>query len=112
MRAASGKIKLPDAYTVTLRRLDLQTSASAAAAQGKKNEPRDDGDANDHPVLEVDSQNGKVLDQKMQRPGAPVLPRSISISASEIYYFYTSFIWPAKSKETDHQPAAMSSKRA
>lgn len=71
LRAASGKIKLPDAYTGTLRRLDLQKSASAA--QGKKDGPRDDGDANDHPVLEVDPQNGKVLDKKMQRLRAPAL---------------------------------------
>jgi hypothetical protein len=40
--------------------------------QSENNKTRDDGNDNDHPVLEVDPQNGKVLDKKVQRPRAPI----------------------------------------
>jgi hypothetical protein len=50
----------------------LEKSVSAARGQPEKKKTRDDGNDNDHPVLEVETQNGKVLDQKMQRPRAPI----------------------------------------
>jgi hypothetical protein len=63
LRAVPDKIKLPDAY-------NFRKSVPPARCESDKT--RDDGDDNDHPVLEVEAQNGKVLDQKMQRPRAPI----------------------------------------
>ena len=43
---------------------------------GTKNEKRKSSDRrrdNEHPVLAVEAEKGKVIDQKMQRPRAPIL---------------------------------------
>jgi hypothetical protein len=34
------------------------------------------------------AKKGKVLDQKVQRPRAPIFGAKISVTASKIYYFY------------------------
>ena len=68
LRAALGKIKLPDAYANVIG----GKSAPAARGQTENNESRDKRNTDNHPVLEVVAQNGKVLDQKMQRPRAPI----------------------------------------
>jgi hypothetical protein len=50
----------------------LNFRKSVPPARCESDKTRDDGSDNDHPVLEIEAQNGKVLDQKMQRPRAPI----------------------------------------
>jgi hypothetical protein len=68
LRAAHGKIKLPDAYADLIG----MRSVPAARGQAKNDESGDKRDTDKHPVLEVVTQNGKVLDQKVQRARAPI----------------------------------------
>jgi hypothetical protein len=71
-----------------LTRLIPGQSVPAAGAENKKNKACDDRSNDDHPVLAIEAKKGKVLDQKVQRPRAPIFGAKISVTASEIYYFY------------------------
>ena len=72
LRAAPGKIKLPDAYANFVGiRVGIR-SVPAAGGQPERNKSGDKRNTDDHPVLEVVAQNRKMLDQKMQRPRAPI----------------------------------------
>ncbi len=78
MRAQHDKIKLRDPGK----------SVPAAGAANEKNKARDDRKNQDHPVLAVKAKKGKVLDEKVQRPRAPIFGAKIGVTASKIYYFY------------------------
>jgi hypothetical protein len=43
-----------------------------ARSQSEKNKTRDDGNENDHPVLEVEAQNERCSTRKCKRPRAPI----------------------------------------
>ncbi|MGA7070478.1 hypothetical protein [Bradyrhizobium sp.] len=62
------KIKLPVAYV----KLTLKKSVSVAGRQNEKNKARDEGHDKEHPVLAIEAEDGKVLDQKVQRSRAPI----------------------------------------
>jgi hypothetical protein len=83
------KIKLRDAYASRIR-LNPEKSVPAPGAENEKYKTCDDHKNDDHPVLAFESKKGKVLDQKVQRPRAPIFRarRKIGVLASKIYYFY------------------------
>jgi hypothetical protein len=62
-------------------------SASAAGSQHEKNKARDDGNDKKHPVLAIEAQKGKVVDQKVQRPRAPDFAGRISTLFGKDKYF-------------------------
>ncbi len=62
------KIKLPVAYV----KLTLKKSVSVAGCQNEKNKTRDEGHDKEHPVLAIEAEDGKVLDQEVQRSRAPI----------------------------------------
>ncbi len=62
------KIKLPVAYV----KLTLKKSVSVAGCQNEKNKARDEGHDKEHPVLAIEAEDGKVLDQEVQRARAPI----------------------------------------
>jgi hypothetical protein len=70
--------------------LNPKKSVPAAGAENEKDKTCDDHKNDDHPVLAFESKKGKVLDQKVQRPRAPIsrASRKIGVPASKIYYFY------------------------
>jgi hypothetical protein len=53
--------------------LNFRKSVSPARRQSENNKPRDDGNDNEHPILAIEAQQGKVFDQKVQRPAPPFL---------------------------------------
>jgi hypothetical protein len=55
-----------------LTRIEFGQSVPAAGAENKKNKACDDRSNDDHPVLAIEAKKGKVLDQKVQRPRAPI----------------------------------------
>ena len=55
-----------------LTRIESGQSVPAAGAENKKNKACDDRSNDDHPVLAIEAKKGKVLDQKVQRPRAPI----------------------------------------
>ena len=65
-------------------------SVPVPGAENEKDKTCDDHKNDDHPVLGFESKKGKVLDQKVQRPRAPIFRarRKIGVLASKIYYFY------------------------
>lgn len=62
------EIKLPVAYV----KLTFKKSVSVAGCQNEKNKTRDEGHDKEHPVLAIEAEDGKVLDQEVQRPRAPI----------------------------------------
>jgi hypothetical protein len=64
------------------------SSDPIAALPNEQDIGGDQADHDKHPVLDLEAQNGEMLDQKLHRP-APFLGR-ISGLATEIYYFCTS----------------------
>jgi hypothetical protein len=56
----------------TGRLRETEFSVSVARGESEQNKPRDHDSDNEHPVLGIETQKGKVLDQKMQRPRAPI----------------------------------------
>jgi hypothetical protein len=59
--------------TGCLHELNFRKSVSPARRQSENNKPRDDGNDNEHPILAIEAQQGKVFDQKVQRPAPPFL---------------------------------------
>jgi hypothetical protein len=52
--------------------LNPKKSVPAPGAENEKDKACDDHKNDDHPVLGFESKKGKVLDQKVQRPRAPI----------------------------------------
>jgi hypothetical protein len=102
LRAAPDKIKLP------AHELNDRESILATGAERDENKAGGERKHDEHPVLAVEAKKGKVLDQKVQRPRAPMFWDRISVPASKIYYFY---IFPGDPTGRRRQSAAMSSQR-
>jgi hypothetical protein len=54
------------------RSFDRTGSVPAAGGENDENKARDDRKHDEHPVLTVKAKERKVLDQKVQRPRAPI----------------------------------------
>jgi hypothetical protein len=111
LRAVHDKIKLPDAYVIPKK------SVPAAGAENEKGKACDDHNNNDHPVLAFEAKKGKVLDQKVQRPRAPIFRARRKIMRSGfkniLFLYFDSVTVPQRDLERRaNQSAAMSSKRA
>jgi hypothetical protein len=53
--------------------MPTKQSNPVAGAKNEKDKNRDHRSGDEHPVLAVKAKERKVLDQKMQRPRAPIL---------------------------------------
>jgi hypothetical protein len=114
---------------------DPKKSVPVAGAENENGKTCDDRKNNDHPVLALEAKKGKVLDQKVQRPRAPIFRARRKIKRSGFknilfLYFHSAVeqsvagTCPAQHSPRAElasgfkgfggaaQPAAMSSKRA
>jgi hypothetical protein len=92
-------------------------SVPAAGAENENGKTCDDRKNNDHPVLALEAKKGKVLDQKVQRPRAPIFRARRKIKRSGFknilfLYFHSAMVPRRDPGGRPNQSAAMSSKRA
>jgi hypothetical protein len=97
--------------------LNPKKSVPAPGAENEKDKACDDHKNDDHPVLGFESKKGKVLDQKVQRPRAPIFRARRKIKRSGFknilfLYFHSAMVPRRDPGGRPNQSAAMSSKRA
>jgi hypothetical protein len=96
---------------------DPKKSVPVAGAENENGKTCDDRKNNDHPVLALEAKKGKVLDQKVQRPRAPIFRARRKIKRSGFknilfLYFHSAMVPRRDPERRPNQSAAMSSKRA
>jgi hypothetical protein len=82
---------------------DPKKSVPVAGAENENGKTCDDRKNNDHPVLALEAKKGKVLDQKVQRPRAPIFRARRKIKRSGfkniLFLYFHSAMTPRRDLE-------------